>query len=193
MQKANKRILIKKNMKDDIFNNDNRKHFDYLQSIISRMAANSFMIKGWTITIVSALLALAASNKEPLYLYVTFIPIIIFGFLDAYYLQLERKFRSLFKEVTKASTTIDCFSTDISIKEVKEVKKNRYFYVLRSGTISCFYLPLFVVMVLFLKYIPKKTTDDKTKVEVSISDTLKVKEIDKRVHWTFCCDTCKKR
>lgn len=40
-------------------NNENRiKHLDYIQSVISRMANNSFQIKTWCITVVSAIFAL---------------------------------------------------------------------------------------------------------------------------------------
>lgn len=77
------------------------KHLEFIQNIITRMNSNSFQIKGWTITIVSALLALFASSekKEVLYLFFAIAPTLIFWFLDTYYLQQERKFRGLYDDV----------------------------------------------------------------------------------------------
>ena len=81
------------------------KHLEFIQNIITRMNSNSFQIKGWTITIVSALLALFASSekKEVLYLFVAIAPTLIFWFLDTYYLRQERKFRGLYDEVRTLS------------------------------------------------------------------------------------------
>lgn len=81
------------------------KHLEFIQNVITRMNTNSFQIKGWMITIVSALLALFASGekKEVLYLFVAIVPTLIFWFLDAYYLRQERKFRGLYDEVRTLS------------------------------------------------------------------------------------------
>ena len=40
------------------------KHLEFIQNVITRMNRNSFQLKGWAITIVSAILALAASTKN---------------------------------------------------------------------------------------------------------------------------------
>lgn len=60
------------------------KHLEFIQSIINRMNSNSFAIKGWAITIVSALLALYASSSKVTYVFVAIIPTIIFWCLDSY-------------------------------------------------------------------------------------------------------------
>ncbi len=44
---------------------DKRKHLEFIQGVINRHNSNSFMIKGWTITITAALYALAGTLKEP--------------------------------------------------------------------------------------------------------------------------------
>lgn len=77
------------------------KHLEFIQNIITRMNTNSFQIKEWMITIVSALLALfASSDKESvLYIFVAIVPTLIFWFLDSYYLQQERKYRGLYNDV----------------------------------------------------------------------------------------------
>ena len=72
------------------------KELNQIQSCITRMANNSFYIKGWHITLLIALIAFFFSNEDPNYivlfaliLFVTF----MMSYLDAYYLILERKYR----------------------------------------------------------------------------------------------------
>ena len=82
------------------------KHLEFIQAIITRMNTNSFLIKGWSITLVSALLALYASNKHVAYIFIAIIPTIIFWFLDSYYLQQERKFRGLYNDVADNNNAV---------------------------------------------------------------------------------------
>ena len=89
-------------------NADHIKHLELLQGIISRMAGNSFLIRGWSVTLVSALFALAANGSDRSFVVVSYFPCVIFWLLDAYYLSQERKFRSLYNSVRLAeSTTFD--------------------------------------------------------------------------------------
>lgn len=67
--------------------NNKIKHLEFIQSTITRMNQNSFKIKGWMITLVSALLALYASSEKVVYILIAIVPTIVFWFLDAYYLQ----------------------------------------------------------------------------------------------------------
>ena len=75
--------------------NDKIKHLEFIQSTITRMNQNSFQIKGWMITLVSALLALYASSENVIYILIAIAPAVVFWFLDAYYLQQERRFRGI--------------------------------------------------------------------------------------------------
>ncbi len=70
------------------------KHLEFIQDIIKRMAQNSFYIKGWTITLITAILAL--TNKSSCILY--FI-VFIFFLLDTYFLYQEKNFISLYNKV----------------------------------------------------------------------------------------------
>ena len=45
------------------------KHLELIQGVINRMAGNSFHLKGWSVVLVSALFALAASNAKVLRLH----------------------------------------------------------------------------------------------------------------------------
>ena len=56
------------------------KHLEFIQSIITRMASNSFLLKGWAITIVSALIAISIDKNNFGYLIISYFPILIFCF-----------------------------------------------------------------------------------------------------------------
>lgn len=77
------------------------KHLEFLQNIISRHNNNSFIIKGWTITVVTALLALGGALNTFIISITALIPIIIFWYLDALYLSHERCFIELYNSAVK--------------------------------------------------------------------------------------------
>lgn len=90
------------------------KHLEFIQNVITRMNSNSFLIKGWAITLVSALFALAAKDTNVNYVLVSYIAISVFWFLDGFYISQERQYRDLYNEITgKSENEID-FNMDAS-------------------------------------------------------------------------------
>ncbi len=77
------------------------KHLEFIQSVINRLSNNSFLIKGWSVVLVSALFALSANNSNVKFILLAYIPAIAFWGLDGYFLSLERSYRNLFDEVRK--------------------------------------------------------------------------------------------
>lgn len=89
------------------------KHLEFIQSAISRMATNSFLFKGWAITIAAGLSAFAAVDSKTALLFIAFASTLMFWGLDGYYLWLERGFIALYVEVAaKGEADID-FSMEI--------------------------------------------------------------------------------
>jgi hypothetical protein len=80
-------------------------HLEFIQNIINRMSNNSFLIKGWSITVTSAILALEVSNPQPLFAVIALFSSLSFWGLDAYYLRQERLFRCLYNEVRQVAKT----------------------------------------------------------------------------------------
>ena len=79
-----------------------RKHLEFIQAIISRMASNLFFLRGWTITLIGALLALFSKNNSPDYVfYFLIVIVLIFWILDGYFLSQERSYRDLYNYVRK--------------------------------------------------------------------------------------------
>ena len=84
------------------------KHLEFIQAAIARMATNSFLFKGWAITIVAGLSAFAAVDTKQALLAIALVSTVMFWGLDGYYLWLERWFVALHKEVAaKDETAID--------------------------------------------------------------------------------------
>jgi hypothetical protein len=75
------------------------KHLDFLQLVITRMNVNSFLIKGWAVTLVAAMFAFAAKDANSKYVYITLVTTIVFWLLDAYYLSQERQYRDLYNYI----------------------------------------------------------------------------------------------
>lgn len=75
------------------------KHLELIQGVINRMAGNSFLLKGWSVTLTSALFALAAKDANPFFVYLAYFPSATFWALDGYFLRQERLYRELYMEV----------------------------------------------------------------------------------------------
>ena len=70
-----------------------------VQAIIQRMANNSFQLKGWAVTLIGIIGALSTQEDDKRFFLLAFIPLLAFWGLDAFYLQLERKYTTLYKNV----------------------------------------------------------------------------------------------
>ena len=112
------------------------RHLELIQAAISRMANNSFLIKGWCITLVSALLGLAAKDSNKKFIIVVFFPAFMFWLLDAYYLRQERLFRKKYDEIGKSAAELTDFSMDVS---TVEKRVDSWLRVAFSKTLLLFY------------------------------------------------------
>jgi len=74
-------------------------HLDMIQGVVNRLSHNSFLLKGWSVLLVSAMFALAAKDKQVLFVYLAYFPAISFWMLDGYFLYQERLFRKLYDRV----------------------------------------------------------------------------------------------
>lgn len=123
--------------------NETITHLQFIQNIIDRMNRNSFQLKGWCIAIVSAFLALYANSSNYLYVCVAIFPVFLFWFLDAYYLQQERKFRGVYNDVISGAGKVQPFQMPINLYEGG---KYGFWNVWRSRTLAMFYGMLTVLL-----------------------------------------------
>ena len=127
------------------------KHMEFIQNVITRMNTNSFQIKGWTVTIVSALLAIYASSKNNYLILAGVFPSIIFWFLDSFYLQQERKFRGLYNDVAGISDNPQKLKLFEMRPDLYNGGKYSFWSVFISRTILKVYLSIIIVLIsLFL-------------------------------------------
>lgn len=117
---------------------------EMIQGIVSRMASNSFALKGWAVTLVAGIFALSSKDADKMYFLIAYIPILVFWGLDSYYLLQERLFRSLYNKVRKLEESKIDFSMDTSCDECRN-DRNKYLSCLMSPTEFWFYVPLALV------------------------------------------------
>lgn len=83
----------------------NEKHLEFLQNNIARMNQCSFQMKGWSITIASALIAVfvsTTSDEHPgnkIYLMAAIAATVLFWCLDSFYLSKERRFIGMYNDL----------------------------------------------------------------------------------------------
>lgn len=128
------------------------KHLEFLQAAVNRMAGNLFLLKGWSITLIAGLFALAAKDSNKEFVLVAYFPLLIFWCLDGYFLSQERRFRALYDQVRgKNEADID-FSMDT--RPFSSDPRNSWAGSLLSRTLVAYYGGLAAVM-LFLMYAVK--------------------------------------
>ena len=127
-------------------------HLEMIQGVINRLSHNSFLLKGWTVILVSALFALAAKDKNTSFIYLAYFPSIAFWCLDGYFLWQERLFRALYDHVrNKAEEEID-YSMNVNSSDISGISWASAFL---SKTLVVFHgvilVSIIIVMVLILK------------------------------------------
>jgi hypothetical protein len=128
-----------------------RKHLDYIQSVVNRMAANSFLLKGWSVTLVAGLLALSVATGQKIALIaISFAPALVFWILDGYFLWQERLYRNLYDTVrVKGEDEIDF---DMNPHPAAK-PGNTWLAAMGSKTLLIFYLALIGVMIAVIAFL----------------------------------------
>lgn len=133
------------------------KEIDLVQDVIKRMAGNSFLVKGWLITLFTTatifIKDLPASNNLLLAILAILFSIISFWYIDAFFLHKEKCYRALYEHIisNKESTSRKLYSLDYRpfIKDKPSV-----FKLMWNTTIYPFYfipilLTLSIVWIIF--------------------------------------------
>jgi len=125
------------------------KEIEIIQDIVKRMAFNSFMIKGWTVTLVAVTLLLRGSKYQVL---IAFIPILVFWFLDAYFLWQERLYRRLYNWVIKNRMDTDEYLFDMNAYRFKNEEQSKL-RIMFSITLGWFYGSIFILTLIYAIYV----------------------------------------
>lgn len=123
------------------------KHLEFIQAVINRMSANSFLLKGWSVTLVAALFALAAKDANPKYVVIAYLPVLIFWLIDGYFLSQERLFRALYDDTRRKNDDEIDFSMDVRNFLGGRNSWPRAFF---ASTLVLFYASLIVMMLIIM-------------------------------------------
>lgn len=136
------------------------KEIDLIQSCIARMAQNSFMVKGWLITILAVVFALLPESVNIRFLCLLgFVIILCFWYLDGFFLKAERLYRWKYEWVIsqRLSSTEYVFDLNPYNKNMwgsntdnKERTEPNIICVMFSKTLLPLYCPLFLLVVFML-------------------------------------------
>ena len=124
---------------------DKQKHLEMLQGAMNRFSKNSFLLKGWSVTLLSALLALSAHNCNINLVYFACIPVIILWGLDGFFLWQEQLFRKLYNLVRVLPEDKIDFSMDVDQITVDD--RPKWLKATFSKTLIPFHLPLFLTVI----------------------------------------------
>ena len=107
------------------------------------MAFNSFIIKGWAITLVVVALLLKGTNYQ---VWIAFIPLLVFWFLDAYFLWQERLYRKLYEWVVNNRLNTDEYLFDMNAYRFKDTVQSRI-RIMFSITLGWFYGSIAILVI----------------------------------------------
>jgi hypothetical protein len=124
------------------------KEIEIIQDIIKRMAFNSFVIKGWTITLVAVTLLLKGGKYQ---VFIAFIPLFVFWFLDAYFLWQERLYRRLYNWVIENRLKTSEYLFNMNAYRFKDEEQSKL-RIMFSITLGWFYGSILILTLIYVVY-----------------------------------------
>ena len=121
------------------------KEIEIIQDIIRRMGFNSFMIKGQAITLVVVTLLLRGTEYQ---VWIAFMPMLVFWFLDAYFLWQERIYRKLYEWVINNRLKTEEYLFDMNAYRFEGEVQSR-FRIMFSITLGWFYVSIAILIVMY--------------------------------------------
>ncbi len=124
-----------------------RTHIEIMQGVIQRMAENSRSCKVWCVTLVSAVLVLAARSGEPQHALIALVPSVLFFVLDAYYLALERGFRKSYDDFVSKVHSRQISTSDLYIVAPSGSKMREFLWAMLKSLMSFSVLPFYIAVI----------------------------------------------
>lgn len=129
------------------------KEIDLVQGCISRMAKNSFLLKGWAISLIAVILAIIPEKINPIQVSAILASIILcFWYLDAFFLRTEKMYIELYNWIIVERLNGNAEKLyDLNAKRFEE-KVASIFSVMTSKTLRWFYGIPFMISIIILIY-----------------------------------------
>ena len=128
-------------------------HLGFIQGVINRMGANSFLLKGWSITLMAAVFALSSKDADQRFVLLAYFPVIVFWVLDAYFLHQERLFRKLYEKVASDLISSEKFVLNTSIVRDEVASISKVFF---SKKLLMFHGLIVGIVIFAMFYLTKK-------------------------------------
>lgn len=136
------------------------KEIDLIQACVNRMAQNSFMVKGWTISLVAVVLALLPETFDLIGLcLIGTVAVVCFWYLDAFFLRTEKLYRWKYDWVIANRLNCDKYCYDLNPynsnmwltnKDDSKKKIPSIVSVMFSKTLIPIYAPLLALAIVVL-------------------------------------------
>lgn len=113
------------------------KHLEMIQAVINRLGSNSFLLKGWSMTVIVTTMVLIAryDMQNPYIVLAVMFPVLGFWILDGYFLWQERLFRQVYDEVRVQSDT----DFKMDVMKHRDKSKCSWWSAMFSVTLVIFY------------------------------------------------------
>ena len=113
------------------------KHLEMTQAVINRLGSNSFLLKGWSMTVIVAIMVLITryDMQNPCIVLAVLFPVLGFWILDGYFLWQERLFRQVYDEVRVQSNT----DFKMDVMKHRDKPKCSWWSAMSSVTLVIFY------------------------------------------------------
>ncbi len=94
----------------DAFDANRIKHLEMIQAVIGRLGNDSFLVKGWAVTVAGVFFGFAVNGSDSALAFASLLPTVAFWGLDTYFLRAERLFRALYDRVRTDEAGVPAFS-----------------------------------------------------------------------------------
>jgi hypothetical protein len=128
------------------------KEIDLIQGVITRMANNSFLLKGWIVSLIAVLLAITdqtiVATKLTYFTFILILPVIVFWYLDAFFLHKEKCYRKLYNWTISNRTTSDEHLYSLDYTRFKNEEKSLLNIMFTNKTLYLFYGLIALILVI---------------------------------------------
>ena len=126
------------------------KEIDLIQNIINRMANNSFLLKGWLITLIVAVLAPTTekiiTDDISYFGLILILPLVVFWYLDAFFLHKEKCYRELYNWIIENREKSEKKLYSLKYEDYEDKVKS-VICIMFSPTLRAFYGITFLLLV----------------------------------------------
>jgi hypothetical protein len=127
------------------------KEIDLIQVVITRMANNSFLLKGWIVPLVAVLLALTnqtiVANNLSYFNFILILPVVIFWYLDAFFLHKEKCFRRLYDWTIANRMSSDEYLYNLDYTRFEKDEKKVWEIMFTNITLFPFYGFIAIILI----------------------------------------------